>query len=68
MTYKLIHGFTPFVGNVTKVYKPMEDPSCRIAKCEYCKLNSASDPKLPAFKEQIDKPYDLYYCGCMGWD
>lgn len=28
-----------------------------------------SDPKMLAFFEAApDKPHDVYYCGCVGWD
>lgn len=41
----------------------------RIAKCAYCKNMQPSNPnELPFFEYRPNQKYDLYYCGCRGWD
>ena len=46
------------------------DDAKRKSKCTYgCKDTIVeSKESLPFFKEQKDKEYDEYYCGCYGWD
>ena len=40
----------------------------RKAKCMYCDKFENSSYNLPFFQPRPDKDYDLYYCGCGGWD
>ena len=40
----------------------------REAKCPDCGRYDSSRPNLPFFEYSPDKEYDLYYCGCYGWD
>ncbi len=39
---------------------------CYIGKSIHGKVES--DPALPFFEAKPDQEYDLYYCGCYGWD
>lgn len=40
----------------------------RKAKCGICGNVRDSSINLPFFEHRADMEYDLYYCGCMGWD
>lgn len=46
----------------------------RTAKCAYnnphgkCKSEKPSDTNLAFFEYQPNKEFDMYYCGCYGWD
>jgi len=43
----------------------------RTARCSYyntCKTVSPSGTKLAFFEHLPDKEFDLYYCGCHGWN
>lgn len=41
----------------------------RKAKCVYnCGHETDSAWTLPFFEYTPNKPYDMYYCGCWGWD
>jgi len=33
-----------------------------------CKAEEPSDVDLPFFEYKLDKEYDIFYCGCHGWD
>lgn len=49
------------------------DLSGRIARCSYygrkCKSEQPSVPgKLAFFEHRPAKDFDVFYCGCFGWD
>lgn len=52
----------------TRVAESKPDLSGREAKCPDCNRTRPSDFNLPFFWYQPDKVYDLFYCGCRGWD
>jgi len=33
-----------------------------------CLVEEPSDTNLPFFEYKPDKEYDVFYCGCHGWD
>lgn len=43
------------------------DYSGRVRRCAYCEKEHPS-PGGAFFQYRPDKPYDLYYCGCRGWN
>ena len=55
-----------------KMRKAFIDAKCkelgckRLAKCADCDKYVPSDQNLPFFEK--GKDYDVYYCGCYGWD
>ncbi len=40
----------------------------RKAKCSMCDRTEPSSIDLAFFEYRPEKPTDLYYCGCKGWD
>ncbi len=40
--------------------------ACR--KTKVCKCEQPSSLDLAFFKHEPTKPFDTYFCGCMGWD
>ncbi len=66
MTYKLKHSVNALIGPVAQFYIEI-DAGHRVAKCYACGLPSASLEGLPDYTKCIDKPNDLYYCGCQGF-
>lgn len=40
----------------------------RKARCSYCGKETDSNYGLAFFEFRPEKEYDLYYCGCEGWD
>lgn len=44
------------------------DLTGRKAKCTYCNGEVDSRLNLAFFEYCSDKPFDRYYCGCMGWN
>ncbi len=48
------------------------DITGRKARCSYyrgkCKSEVDSSFKLAFFEHRPNKEFDLYYCGCFGWD
>ncbi len=57
-------GLTPAARQI--VDSP--DLKGRIAQCCYCGHEEASSLALPFFQYCPDKPNDMFYCGCRGWD
>jgi len=54
-------------------FEPMPehpDLSKRLAKCAYGCLKSITQSRdtLAFFRHHPDQEYDLYYCGCYGWE
>lgn len=47
---------------------PPSDLTGRTARCAYGGIAVPSNASLPFFEHRPDKPHDLYYCGCFGWD
>lgn len=35
---------------------------------EPCTCEQPSSPNLPFFGHQPDEQFDMFYCGCFGWD
>ncbi|RJQ53392.1 MAG: hypothetical protein C4521_07615 [Actinobacteria bacterium] len=55
----------------TIVAKTQPDLEGRRARCAYyrsCKQEAPSSLGLAFFMYCPDKPFDEYYCGCLGWD
>lgn len=48
--------------------EPKEQPKERLAKCPDCGKFTVSRKDLPFFVSCPDEEYDLYACGCRGWD
>lgn len=44
------------------------DLTGRWAMCSCCKKSIKSGIGLPFFEYRSQSPYDIYYCGCRGWD
>ena len=44
------------------------DLTGREALCPYCKKRVPSTTELAFFEHRPDKEFDIYYCGCMGWN
>lgn len=40
----------------------------RVAKCIDCGKTKPSNENLPFFERRPNKEYDIFYCGCYGWD
>lgn len=40
----------------------------RSGTTKLCKCEVDSSPELSFFRERPDKPFDEYFCGCLGWD
>ena len=40
----------------------------RTAKCTYCKNTRPSSTALAFFEFKPTAAFDVYYCGCYGWD
>lgn len=40
----------------------------RLAKCPYCPRKEPSSPRLAFFEHQPKSEFDVFYCGCRGWD
>lgn len=58
-------GLTPDAAIVA----PTPDLTGRFAHCAYgphARVPSSTD--LAFFEHRPDKPEDIYYCGCYGWD
>ena len=58
-------GFTP---NAFIVDDSAPDLTGRKARCMFCGAERDSSPELPFFEHKHDKEYDIFYCGCWGWD
>ena len=60
------------ICSVTELAKEQPSLAGRTAKCAYkrvCKSEQPSDPeKLAFFEHKPNEPYDVFYCGCQGWD
>lgn len=66
-----IDGSGRHICPVHLVYDIMEAPdlSARKARCAYCAREAQSDVEHLAFFEyRPAKEFDMYYCGCRGWD
>jgi len=57
-------GITPDAYVVAE----MPDLSGRRAKCVYCERKVQSSTDLPFFEYRPNEEFDIYYCGCYGWD
>lgn len=47
-----------------------EEPNLegRKASCPYCHKQVDSSTNLPFFEHLPNRGWDVYYCGCRGWD
>jgi hypothetical protein len=50
-----------------EVAKVIPDISNRTARC-YCGKTVKSNFNLAFFEVRLNKNYDIFYCGCDGWD
>ena len=50
------------------IVKEMPSLIGRKAKCNYCGKIVDSEYNLPFFEYKKEEEYDMYYCGCRGWN
>ncbi len=55
------------VPGATVVDEP-PDLTGRRAKCPDCDLFVDSETSLAFFEHRPNKDFDMYYCGCSGWN
>lgn len=68
-SYKVLYINGEFALNVHYTYLPKLEKLKTVSNpmfCLQCFNISETDYKAPFFKER--KNYNLYYCGCRGWD
>lgn len=58
-------GIDPGAEVVAEIQPTLEG---RVARCAFCGLEAKSGLTLAFFEYHPDRPYDMYYCGCRGWD
>lgn len=56
------------ICNCDELAEMKPDLTGRQAKCCFCGETVESNEQLPFFEYRAKKDYDLYYCGCEGWD
>ena len=54
--------------NCTEVMDPQPEIYDRKARCMHCQKQMMSIIGLPFFVYRPDDMYDVYYCGCKGWE
>jgi len=65
---RVLKRFKSLIGCVDSYVCETLAPDGKKAVCSQCGLVTNSCDSLPFFQKRVDKPTDIYYCGCRGWN